>query len=369
MKNRLRVLATAVAILLGVVPLSTDLAATESADGPYYEKGIYRLTPADPNVPLIASIDVTEMVPELGQLTTGFEPYGGKEIWPGTRVRFKRDDVMLSVTLGVRSSVREVEEVTLDYLNSIAAVLDEGPVTDALVGDNCWVGLDQNHVEHVVFIRNNAVFIIGSHGWYDDLEALAMALDQAFLQGSRHVHMATPPQGSYLAKGSYRLMPSDPDVPLMSSVDLADMVGAHLEGFGLQLMRNMWPGPRVNCRRGEEAVHVTVAIRPTVTEVEELTLDYLNSIAAFHAEGPVSGATLGDNCWGLVQHGHVESVVFTRRNALFTVGGDGQHTDLLALAKALDEDIVRAPEYVHVGTPAAVGLATWGAVKARVSTP
>jgi hypothetical protein len=157
---------------------------------------------------------------------------------------------------------------------------------------------------------------------------------------------------TYYEKGWYRLVRSDPNVPLVTKIDMEEMARQHLDGFRLVRKRAHWNWGReyVFRREGDkEAVFVKVGLHPSVREVEELVLDYLNGISLIMREGPVMGEAIGDNAWWSATSTPpiVTNIVFIRKNALFTLSFHS-YDKVKALAKAIDDDIMGGASYITI---------------------
>lgn len=158
---------------------------------------------------------------------------------------------------------------------------------------------------------------------------------------------------TYYEKGSYRLVRSDPNVPLVTRVDMEEMARRHLVDFSLVSKRPIWNYGREYVFRRESdkaTVFVTVGLHPSVGEVEELVLDYLNSISAVMRKGPIIGELIGDNGWWLspsfAPH-IVTNIVFIRKNALFILSSHN-YEEMKELAKAIDNDLMGAAFYITI---------------------
>lgn len=244
-----------------------------------------------------------------------------------------------------------------------------------VAGDRSWLPITD--YDFVMFARDNVLvrLYISLHNASEDetlhvINELATRIDNRILLwaavGYENIW------GYDFESGDYELVPADPNVPLVETIDRAEMVGAHLDGFEL-FRRSEYPlGTRLYFRRGGLRIDVTVGIRPSVREVEDLVLGYLSGVSAVLYHRPVGeDEALGDNCWGLIRFGHLQHVVFTRKNVAISVARVGPvdvvgQVDLAELAKALDQDLLEWSPHVHLATPSAVNTTTWGHFKARV---
>lgn len=195
-----------------------------------------------------------------------------------------------------------------------------------------------------------------------------IVMSQEFREGFLPFH-------SWIYDGKYRLEPSDRSVPLVESVDIAEMGAVHLPGF--EAGRNVsagW-GRRVKFVRDSVEVRIIIGVRPSVDEIEELALYYLNSgTVVTLEEGPVLAGEIGDvgdSSWWRPNSSEPVStdVIFIRRNVLVIVNV-GDYFDGLegfeGLPRAIDQDILNGAPYVHMAEPTAVVDQAWGSIKAQL---
>ncbi len=158
----------------------------------YYENGRYRIIRSNPNVPLIAKLNVWDLVKKHAsdfQMGPGYISEG----WSAVRYGMSRNDgqqIMLKV--GLHPSVREAEEAMLDaMLEQINIPMTEWPAGEEKIGESSWFFTSSKSEQRkgVAFIRRNAVVYIYVHDWSKDFDvvSLAKAIDQDLVNGAPYV--------------------------------------------------------------------------------------------------------------------------------------------------------------------------------------
>ena len=166
------------------------------------------------------------------------------------------------------------------------------------------------------------------------------------------VCVAQESEAIYYEKGMYRLIRSATDSNYVAKFDVEAMVLQHLSDFYLLRKRPIWNWGRqyVFLRDSDKAsIYIMLGLHPSIKDTEERVLDLINSISMYMYEGPVNGELIGDNLWWAADGSNPNKVTvikFIRKNAFISLSSD--EIDLIALAKAIDNDILKGSSYVTI---------------------
>lgn len=123
---------------------------------------------------------------------TDFNLVRKRAIWNrGKRFVYQSDNaqVKLSIQVGLQPSAKDAEEIALNYLSYLSIVMVEGPIPGETIGNKLWwkaPNSDPNNVTSIVFIRENALFIIFSHS-YKKIKELAKSIDDDIIKGESYI--------------------------------------------------------------------------------------------------------------------------------------------------------------------------------------
>lgn len=141
------------------------------------------------------------------------------------------------------------------------------------------------------------------------------------------------------------------DARYITKFDVEEMARQYLVDFSLIRKHPTWNRGReyvFNRESNKALIFIKVGLHPSVREVEELVLDYLNSISMVMKEGPVMAEPIGDNLWWAAESSDssmVTHILFIRKNAFISLHSYS-NIDLKALAKSIDDDIMKGASYL-----------------------
>ena len=99
------------------------------------------------------------------------------------------DSVNVFIIVGLHESGKDAENVVLDYLNGISIGMKNGPIPGESIGDKLWwwsPNSDPNDVTNIVFIRENALFIMSC--WNNEkIKTLAKAIDDDIIGKASYI--------------------------------------------------------------------------------------------------------------------------------------------------------------------------------------
>jgi len=172
----------------------------------YYEKGLYRLKRSSYSDSLVSGFTMEEFA---SKYLPGFQIVKKRILDQNGRIfslKRESDSMMISIRVGVYSSVFEAEEKTMTFLTELyTGVLTQGPIKDKYIGDNCWwasnVNTADGMITNITFIRKNAYFSIDTfdiipYRYYPALLSLAQIIDDSLMKGASYVSlekMISPP--------------------------------------------------------------------------------------------------------------------------------------------------------------------------------
>jgi hypothetical protein len=153
----------------------------------------------------------------------------------------------------------------------------------------------------------------------------------------------------FYQSGHYRLIRSDPDIPLVAGIDMDQVSLDYLQGFTLHNKYLLGYGCRVHIYTNpmKEKISLNVGVHPSVRDVENSALDYLNGISGSMKEGPMNDVIIGDNMWWCNYQGGLTTILFIRKNVFFIINGKNSER-VLNIAKSLDNDIILKASYVII---------------------
>lgn len=99
------------------------------------------------------------------------------------------DSVDVFIAIGLYPSADNAENSVLEDFSYMAIKMEEGASQKIIIGDKYWwwsPNSDFNNVTNLIFIRENAVFIISSHN-YGDLKNLAKKIDDDILNKEPYI--------------------------------------------------------------------------------------------------------------------------------------------------------------------------------------
>ena len=162
----------------------------------------------------------------------------------------------------------------------------------------------------------------------------------------------------YYQKGNYRLIRSNPDVPLVSRVDVQALAQKYLSDFQVDNVRFSQQDDVVvyilKRNKGEQQIMFMVGLHPSVREAEEAMLDALiHQENVGMTEWPSNDAIIGESAWYYPNprsSGYKDGVAFIRKNAVFWIysGSEQEYIGVETLARAIDNDLVKGESYVTI---------------------
>jgi hypothetical protein len=102
------------------------------------------------------------------------------------------DSVNVSFKIGLHQSTEDAGKIADEYFNEISAVMNQGPYHDFSVGNRFWwleSSENSGNVMSIVFIRKNALFIMGCDYNYGELKTLAKKMDDDILNNAGYVDL------------------------------------------------------------------------------------------------------------------------------------------------------------------------------------
>ncbi len=203
-----------IAVLSGIFLFASAICFSKE----YYQKGDYQIIRSNPDVPLVAGVDVSALA----------QKYLSDFRLDSVRRYSQLDDVVvyhlyqnnsekqITFMVGLHPSVREAEESMLDALNHQDFIsMKEWPSNEAKIGESAWYylnGRQSGYKDGVAFIRRNAVFWIytGPEPEYIGIETLARGVDQDLMNGAPYIKIQdklSPPvvQSVDLSQSVYRM--------------------------------------------------------------------------------------------------------------------------------------------------------------------
>jgi hypothetical protein len=138
---------------------------------------------------------------------------------------------------------------------------------------------------------------------------------------------------------------------IIINIDMEEMVKLHLPNFNLirQRAKGDLGTEYVFFNINDSAnIFIRVGLHKTANNAENFVLDYLDEISMGMNNSPILEEPIGDTFWWFAPNADpivVTNIIFTRKNAHFEIiSHDG--VELIALAKAIDDDILTGASYI-----------------------
>lgn len=150
--------------------------------GERIEIGQYSLKRASTPEFLVTGLNLNDLsrihFSNMNKLTEGLAAQFGR-----VRTLFdKKTKKQVKITVAVYSSVNEAENMALELLNSISAVMKEGSQSGNVIGTHSWYLKSPNRAGTVLFIYNNSLFQLFSSD-YNLAEKSALAIVNDLTKG------------------------------------------------------------------------------------------------------------------------------------------------------------------------------------------
>jgi len=135
-------------------------------------------------------------------------------------------------------------------------------------------------------------------------------------------------------------------------VDIEGLAGKHLPGFYLyrEWFRGM-TGRDYTFKRDSDTAMLSIAagLYKSAEAADSIARDYFMTVSAVFTEGLQPGSPVGDKYWYVgLDTMHPEAIAFIRKNALFIMHGNEKYSDIMQLAKKIDDDIVKDAGYIEL---------------------
>jgi hypothetical protein len=109
-----------------------------------------------------------------------------------TEYVFKResDSVDVFITIGLYPSAEDAENAANEDFSYMAIIMEEGPHQGVLIGDKYWWWTpfqNSNIILNIVFIRENALFIMSCSHSYGELKPLAKKIDDDIIKKESYI--------------------------------------------------------------------------------------------------------------------------------------------------------------------------------------
>ena len=181
----------------------------------------------------------------------------------------------------------------------------------------------------------------------------------------------------YYQKGHYGLYRSLYIDSFINGIDIKGLNDNHLQDFETISVGALWytgKSYRFKNSKNEELI-ITLGVYPSIQEVEETVLDYMNSISAAFEKGPFEDISIGDNFWwyditlyrNQIAEKKLSSVVFIRKNVLIVLHSPVSSkkikyfSNMLDVAMNIDNDLINGSTYIKINdvlTPPAIQSVT-----------
>ena len=138
----------------------------------------------------ITNLDINKLANEH---LKGFTCIRSRAKWRfGREFLFKQvqENIKVFVRVGLHPSHEIAEEIALDYLQYVSAVMVEENFSLEPVGDRVWwwsPNLNPDKIKNIVFIRHNCLVMLSSQR-FDNLKNLATVIDNDLLNGEKYNH-------------------------------------------------------------------------------------------------------------------------------------------------------------------------------------
>jgi len=187
--------------------------------GERIEIGQYSLKRASTPEFLVTGLNLNDLsrihFSNMNKLTEGLAAQFGR-----VRTLFdKKTKKQVKITVAVYSSVNEAENMALELLNSISAVMKEGSQSGNVIGTHSWYLKSPNRAGTVLFIYNNSLFQLFSSD-YNLVEKSALAIVNDLTKGVNGITLGKKVQ-----------LPKISDVILSKTVRKNEKVSLNITAF------------------------------------------------------------------------------------------------------------------------------------------
>ena len=137
----------------------------------------------------------------------------------------------------------------------------------------------------------------------------------------------------------------------IKSIDIKEMAQVHLPDFILvrERLYNKLDSEYVFSRNNDtDVIWVVSGICPSSAIADSTLKSYFSYIAGVPQAGAYQGISLGDQLWWMTDgtiNSRLTNVYFIRRNIYFSLSAKN-YTELIGLAKEIDEDILNKASYI-----------------------
>ncbi|MFC1574143.1 hypothetical protein ACFL30_03075 [Candidatus Latescibacterota bacterium] len=168
----------------------------------------------------------------------------------------------------------------------------------------------------------------------------------------------------YYQKGHYGLYRSVYTDSLINGFNIKGLNDNHLQNFELKSVGALWyTGKSYRFKNSiNEELFITIGVYPSIQEVEETVLDYMNSMSAAFKKGPFEDINIGDNYWwsditlyqNQTSEKRISSIVFIRKNVLIVLHSPVSSkkikyfTNMLEVALNIDNDLMNGATYIKL---------------------
>jgi hypothetical protein len=162
----------------------------------------------------------------------------------------------------------------------------------------------------------------------------------------------------YYQKGNYRLIRSNPDVPLVAAVDVQALSRKYLSDFRVDNVRYSQKDDvivyHLYQNNGIQQIIFSVGLHPSVRDAEEAMLDALNHQENVGmSEWPHDSEKIGESAWYYPnprKSGYKDGVAFIRRNAVFWIYtcSEPEYLGVESLSRSIDRDLVNGAPFISI---------------------
>jgi hypothetical protein len=141
---------------------------------------------------VITKVDMKEMafkhLPDFDLIRARPKANLGKEY-----VFFRESDTAcVYITISLHQSGENAENITNNYLKYISVVFNEGPYQGVSIGDKFWWWApfkDNSILKNIIFIRENAPFIMSCSENYGELKLLAQKINNDIIMNANYIEL------------------------------------------------------------------------------------------------------------------------------------------------------------------------------------
>jgi hypothetical protein len=153
-------------------------------------------------------------------------------------------------------------------------------------------------------------------------------------------------------KGPFQIIRSNPNVPLLSSLNVKEMGTRYLSDFSYSRALDIRYGFRLY---NFGSIDIHVGLLPGVREAETAILDGLYDSNMYWEEWPAEWNKVGDSAWYKRTYiskdgdSYIGGVAFIRKNAIIWLTmGPNEGVDFREIAEVIDRDILTGADYLKV---------------------